>query len=275
MQLHTPQGYRDVHCKACGKHERCLKNLCQCGTVWHRCPLHRVDPQVHATRKGVKKHGKINDEKQNKEDMKLSSWRRAPETIAKEDNHQKATGRRMRRRKITEDEHTRNVKFDTSRAPPAEDILRRIREKASQAHDQHKEEASIEVDMQIETKRHHEHEGGREANRKRKRIDDNCGKDDEHMRRRSRVEVTTRLAGQRKTLIEHLEQQAAQQAQHKNSRMQKLEKAKGDDHRQGDQKAGTSSARGPARANACTLVSRRREGEVESITRLISNLKPP
>ena len=26
MQLHTPQGYRDIHCKACGKHERCLKN---------------------------------------------------------------------------------------------------------------------------------------------------------------------------------------------------------------------------------------------------------
>lgn len=28
VQLHTAQGFRDLHCRACGKHERCLYNLC-------------------------------------------------------------------------------------------------------------------------------------------------------------------------------------------------------------------------------------------------------
>ena len=205
---------------------------------------------------------------------KLSSWRKAPDTIAKEDNYQKIKGRRMRKRRITEDEHMRNVKFDTSRARPAEHVLRRIRGRASQAQGHDKVDASIEDDDQIGTKRLHEQEGDREANRKRKRIEDNCDIEDEHLRQRGRVEAKTRQAGHRKTLIEHLEQEAAQQLHDKNTRMQKLEKAKGDDQRQGDQKAGTSSAREPSRAYARTWASSRREGEAESITRLISTLRP-
>ena len=270
MQLHTPQGFRDIHCKACGKHERCLRNLCQCGIVWHRCQIHRVDPQVHATRKGLKKHGKVHDKKQDKEERKLSSWRKAPETIAKEDTHHKAKRRKMQRRKMNGDEHIRNVRFDTSRALPAEAIRQRIRQKASQAHVHHEVEAGSEDDK----RKLQDQVCGRAANRKRKRINENCGNEDEHREQRGKGEATSRRAAQRKTLIELLEDKVARQMHDKNDNMEKREKAEGDEQRRGDPKAGTSSTREPSRAHACsTWVSRMRVGEVESITRLISTLR--
>ena len=77
IQLHTPQGFRDIHCRSCGRHERCLYNLCQCKVIWHQCPTHRFDPGVHASRKGLKRAG---DEKTKaKEEKKLSSLRKAPD----------------------------------------------------------------------------------------------------------------------------------------------------------------------------------------------------
>ena len=55
MQLRCAQGYRAIHCKRCGKQERTIKNRCQCGMVWHICPVHRVDPEEHRSRKGLSK----------------------------------------------------------------------------------------------------------------------------------------------------------------------------------------------------------------------------
>ena len=238
--------------------------------MWHRCQIHRVDPQVHATRKGLKKHGEAHDKKQDKEEKKLSSWRKAPDTIAKKDSYQKIKRRRLRKQNANEDEHIRNVKFDTSRALPAEGIRQRIRGKASQAHVLHEVEAGSKVD----NKKLQEQEVGRAANRKRKRIDDNCGNEDEHRKNRSRVDATTNRSGQRKTLIEYLEKKVVRQMHDKNASMQKHEKAEGDEQRQGDPKAGTSSTREPSRAHACsTWSSSTRVGEVESITRLISTLR--
>ena len=52
MQLRTKEGYRGIHCKACGKQERCARNTCQCGSIWHQCELHRIDPAKHTSRKG-------------------------------------------------------------------------------------------------------------------------------------------------------------------------------------------------------------------------------
>ena len=177
------------------------------------------------------------------------------------DEHQKNKGRSIRRRRLNEDEHVRNVKFDISKAPPAEHILQKIRGKASIAH-VHIVEAGIDADTQVDT-----------ASRKRKRIDESCGKDEEHMRRGCRVEGTTKQTDHRRTLIDHLEHKAAKQLHDKNARIQKHEKAKGDDKRQGDQKAGTSSAREPSRSFARTLAPSRQESEAESITRLIANLR--
>ena len=153
-----------------------MRNLCQCGIVWHRCQIHRVDPQVHATRKGLKKHGKVLDKKQDKEVRKLSSWRKAPETIAKGDSYHKAKRSKMQKRKVNGDEHIRNVRFDASRALPAEAIRQRIRQKASQAHAHHGVEAGSEAD----NRKLQDQESGRATNRKRKRINDNCGTEDEH-----------------------------------------------------------------------------------------------
>ena len=176
----------------------------------------------------------------------------------------------MQRRKRKEDDHIRNVKFDTSRALPAEDIRLRIREKASQAHVHHEVEAGSEVD----NRKLQDQEDGRAANRKRKRIDDNCGNEDEHRKQRRKDEATTRTAGQRKAFIELLEEKVARQMHDKNDSMKKREKAEGDEQRRGDPKAGTSSTREPSRAHACsTWASSMRIGEAESITRLISTLR--
>ena len=53
MQLRTKDGYRALHCKGCGKQERSLFNVCQCGTIWHQCEVHRTDPSYHLSRKPV------------------------------------------------------------------------------------------------------------------------------------------------------------------------------------------------------------------------------
>ena len=54
-QLRTKEGFRAIHCKACGKQERTSANICQCGNVWHECPTHREEPSTHHSKKGVVK----------------------------------------------------------------------------------------------------------------------------------------------------------------------------------------------------------------------------
>lgn len=51
MQLRTEQGYRALHCKTFGKQERTAGSRCQCGLIWHLCPLHGIDPEVHRSKK--------------------------------------------------------------------------------------------------------------------------------------------------------------------------------------------------------------------------------
>ena len=55
MQLRTSYGFRAIHCKHCGVQERTARTKCQCGLTWHHCPIHRMDPPIHSSRKGVKK----------------------------------------------------------------------------------------------------------------------------------------------------------------------------------------------------------------------------
>jgi hypothetical protein len=40
-----------VHCRNCGRQERCARNCCQCRVLWHHCHIHRVDPEKHVSRK--------------------------------------------------------------------------------------------------------------------------------------------------------------------------------------------------------------------------------
>jgi hypothetical protein len=292
IQLHTPQGYRDVHCKACGRHERCLKNKCQCGTVWHRCPLHRIDPPVHATRKGVKKEGKSTDKKDDKEGKKLSSWRKAPETRTKDINQRQTARRKMRKKVENEDDHNRNVKFVVSTAAPAEAILQRFRAKikAGAAKEEQPQAAPLRQQVSREEGRaakkdneedgqehaeHLDHEGGDETRRKRKRIEDHCDDESRHTSWRGRTNSRALRTEDRKTLIENLKHEAAQQVQDKNSRIQGIVQEKGDEQSRGDKNDGTSSNRAPPRSNVCTYISRRRKDEAESITRLISHMRPP
>ena len=73
VQLRTKEGYRGIHCKACGKQERCARNPCQCGSIWCQCELHRIDPAKHTSRKG-----KIKERQSPQAGKKLSSGRKAP-----------------------------------------------------------------------------------------------------------------------------------------------------------------------------------------------------
>ena len=51
VQLRTRRGYRDIYCckPICKQHERCTHNRCQCGLIWHQCPIHRYDPSQPRT----------------------------------------------------------------------------------------------------------------------------------------------------------------------------------------------------------------------------------
>ena len=54
MQLRCREGFRAVHCPNCGKQERCLRNRCQSGTIWHQCHEHKVEPDRHISRKRLR-----------------------------------------------------------------------------------------------------------------------------------------------------------------------------------------------------------------------------
>ena len=55
MQLRSRKGFRAIHCRACGYQQLAGRNKCQCGTIWHHCPTHRVDPTEHLSKKAPKK----------------------------------------------------------------------------------------------------------------------------------------------------------------------------------------------------------------------------
>ena len=123
MQLRTKEGYRAIHCKSCGRQERCSHNSCQCGIVWHQCENHRTDPLVHASRKGVAKVAK----EKAKEELKLSSTRRAPRSgIQDQPTHKSSrSGNKGHRQK--EAQAIRHVKFVASTNKPSDNIIKRLR----------------------------------------------------------------------------------------------------------------------------------------------------
>ena len=85
MQLRTKEGYRAIHCSKCGKQERTLMHPCQCGVICHQCLIHRVDPLVHASKKGIKKR-KVAPVRKKK---MLSSTRRATLVLVAKKKSQK------------------------------------------------------------------------------------------------------------------------------------------------------------------------------------------
>ena len=75
MQLRTHLGYRGITCAKCHNHARVGRAKCQCGTIWHQCMIHRIDPTVH---KSTKPPTRDQEGKQD-EGKKLDSRREAPE----------------------------------------------------------------------------------------------------------------------------------------------------------------------------------------------------
>ena len=94
MQLRTIDGFRAIHCKDCGRQERAALNHCTCGVIWHGCELHRIDPKVHESRKGIKTATR----KQAQEEIALSSQRKAPHTRQGKDKEETSTKKNRKRK---------------------------------------------------------------------------------------------------------------------------------------------------------------------------------
>lgn len=78
MQLRTVRGYRDLHCVKCGDHSRCPWHVCQCWAPWTRCPVQRVDPNVHRAEKVPVKQSETQYEQKTR--LKLDAKRPAPDS---------------------------------------------------------------------------------------------------------------------------------------------------------------------------------------------------
>ena len=147
MQLRTKEGYRAVHCRQCGQQERCSRNKCQCGQIWHQCGIHRIDPQMHASRKGLLRG---TAEKSKEEEKRLSSRRKAPIIRVRTGHSQKKGGRKGKtKRNGTEEIHVRHVKFVASTNQPREEMVRRVRLRLAQqiAMRRNKEEVMRDISM--------------------------------------------------------------------------------------------------------------------------------
>ena len=134
MQLRYSEGFRAVHCRSCGKQERCLRNLCQCGTTWHRCLVHRVDPHEHTSRKAPAKTKQQKQEEHEQEEVKARNKvpsrrknRRDNEAPVIEDGNGTKTGSN-RRKASKEQEFFRKRAAEEQRINPTiSNLLQKIK----------------------------------------------------------------------------------------------------------------------------------------------------
>ena len=138
MQLRTWEGFRAVHCRTCGKQERCLRNRCQCGSVWHQCILHRADPKEHTSRKAAVKSvlPKTNDQDDRATASEPRKNKRKEEAPVIEDGN--PTKNCNKRRKIAkEQQFHRNIATDDQRLNPTMcELLQRVKHKKRESQNQ-------------------------------------------------------------------------------------------------------------------------------------------
>ena len=139
MQLRTKLGYRAIHCRACGLQEVCSRSWCQCNIIWHQCTIHRIDPGVHASRKGLKKEKKLEDNP--KHEVQASSKRKAP--ISRKEPHKQSTMRKKRRHNKHDSQYTRHVKFVISKSKPSAAMIERLKVRINEKAEQLKQRIEI------------------------------------------------------------------------------------------------------------------------------------
>ena len=76
MQLRTPRGFRAVHCLSCKAYQVVTMHKCQCGSIWHQCPTHHIDPPHH--RSAGRTAAKFKDAKNNSTPILLPAIRKKP-----------------------------------------------------------------------------------------------------------------------------------------------------------------------------------------------------
>ena len=107
--------------------------MCACGQVWHRCPIHRIDPLMHTSRKGrkigTKEKAKTeeaggNDGKRRKHEAIKSSKRKAPHIGCRNEPPPARAKRRINRGR---QEGTINHEVRvTNQSPPNAEIHQRL-----------------------------------------------------------------------------------------------------------------------------------------------------
>ena len=129
MQLRTSKGFRAIHCKYCKYQEYTAKTKCQCGTRWHQCQVHRIDPLVHSSKRGRMKTKVEQKAKVKKITAIKSSLRVAP--ILVNTGAKAGKGAARRRRRMKKSTLTRHAATFSTAYPPAQAMLQRIRLKAA------------------------------------------------------------------------------------------------------------------------------------------------
>ena len=134
MQLKNLEGFRAIHCKACGMQERCIRNQCQCNKTWHHCVEHRTDPPFHRSRKAPKR---TPEEKKKYEEEQVAKTRKsrkrkssqAPPTI--DDDHQLIQNRKGLANKYAKQRAytLKRMKLGIVHTKPETPLLARVRKR--------------------------------------------------------------------------------------------------------------------------------------------------
>ena len=145
MQLRTSEGFRAVHCRTCGKQERCLRNRCQCGSIWHQCVLHRVDPSEHTSRKAAVKTRaqKHEDQDEKQEAPRPIKSQRIDQAPVIEDG--KATKKGSTSRKVLKEQQfcRKRAEDDQKINPTMSGMLQRIKARKVEVDNQRTDDAKI------------------------------------------------------------------------------------------------------------------------------------
>ena len=128
MQLRTTNGFRSIHCKYCKYQEYTARTKCQCGVRWHHCQVHRVDPLVHASKRGRMKPKGGNRARGKKIVSIKSSLKAAPILVGGATK----PGRGVRMKTLRKSRLTSHAAINRTPYSPKEAMIQRIRDKAAE-----------------------------------------------------------------------------------------------------------------------------------------------
>ena len=127
MQLRTPRGFRAVHCLSCKAYQVVSMHKCQCGSIWHQCPTHHIDPPHH--RSAGRTAAKFKEAEKNITPNLLPAIRKkpTPPQPGKRVKHRGGKGGPTQLRGVQ--------RTSSQLVPPTMEAIKRIRLKEQSAHE--------------------------------------------------------------------------------------------------------------------------------------------